>query len=147
MFAFLRGSKRGESMAWMAIVMCFLMPPLMGITIDVTRGMYVRTHLQTATDAGCQAAADALNVQLFLDSGVASINEQVMSSQASEVFNATLRDSGKVRFTPSLSLKILTPTSVECTATAPVARFLPSVVPPMNIRVQTVSEMRAHSQP
>ena len=33
---------------------------LASLTVDVVRGMYVRTHLQVAADAACQAAADAL---------------------------------------------------------------------------------------
>jgi hypothetical protein len=134
-------------MAWMAIVMVFLMVPLMGITMDVTRAMYVRTHLQAASDAGCQAAADSMKVPLFLDTGVQEINSALMYGRASQVFNATLRDANKVRFAPALSLRLLTPTSVECTANASVDRLIPSVVPEINLRVQTVSEMRARTKP
>jgi hypothetical protein len=134
-------------MAWMAIVMVFLMVPLMGITMDVTRAMYVRTHLQAASDAGCQAAADSMKVPLFQDTGVQEINSVLMYGRASQVFNATLLDANKVRFAPSLSLHLLTPTSVECTATASVERLIPSVVPEINLRVQTVSEMRARTEP
>ena len=140
-------SERGEAMAWMAIVMVFLMVPLMGITIDITRAMYVRGHLQAASDAGCQAAADAMMVPLFMETGEQKIDAGLMVGRAGQVFNATLRDSGQVRFAPTLALRLLTPTSVECTATASVARLLPSVVPEINIRVSTVSEMRARSNP
>jgi len=140
-------SERGNAMAWLAIVMVFLMVPLMGLTMDVTRAMYVRTHLQAASDAGCQAAADSMRVPLFQDSGVQEIDAALMIARAEQVFNATLRDSGKVRFIPSLSLRLLTPTSVECTATASVDRLIPSVVPEIKLRVMTVSEMRARTKP
>lgn len=140
-------SERGNAMAWMAIVMVFLMVPLMGITMDVTRAMYVRTHLQAASDAGCQAAADSMKVSLFQDTGVQEINPALMYGRASQVFNATLRDANKVRFAPALKLRLLTPTSVECTATASVDRLIPSVVPEINLRVMTVSEMRARTKP
>jgi len=140
-------SERGNAMAWMAIVMVFLMVPLMGITMDVTRAMYVRTHLQAANDAGCQAAADSMRVPLFLDTGVQEINASLMYGRAGQIFNVTLQDSNKVRFIPALSLRLLTPTSVECTATASVDRLIPSVVPEINLRVMTVSEMRARTKP
>jgi Flp pilus assembly protein TadG len=141
------GSARGNSMAWMAIIMAFLMVPLMGLTMDVTRAMYVRTHLQAATDAGCQAAADSMHVTLFQNTGMRQINASLMYGRAAQVFNATLTDSGKVRFSPALGLRLLTATSVECTATASVERLIPVIVPEMNLTVRTVSDMRARTQP
>jgi hypothetical protein len=84
---------------------------------------------------------------LFTETGEQRIDEGLMYGRAAQVFNATLKDSGKVRFMPALSLRLLTPTSVECTATASVDRLLPSVVPEISLRVSTVSEMRAHSIP
>ena len=51
--------RRGDVWAFIAIAMVFIGLPLASLTVDVVRGMYVRTHLQTATDAACQAAADA----------------------------------------------------------------------------------------
>lgn len=134
-------------MAWMAIIMAFLMVPLMGLTMDVTRAMYVRTHLQAATDAGCQAAADSMHVTLFQDTGTRQINASLMYGRAAQVFNATLADSGKVRFSPALGLHLLTATSVECTATASVERLIPVIVPEMNLTVKTISDMRARTQP
>ena len=91
-------SERGDAMAWMAIVMVFLMLPLMGITMDITRAMYVRGHLQAASDAGCQAAADAMMVPLFMETGEQRIDAGLIYGRAAQVFNATLKDSGKVRF-------------------------------------------------
>ena len=140
-------SERGNAMAWMAIIMVFLMVPMMGLSVDVTRSMYVRTHLQAANDAACQAAADSMRVSMFLNSGVREINSSVMVSHAVSVFNATLVDANQVSFAPALSLRLLTPTSVECTATASVARLTPSVVPEINIKLLTVSEMRALTKP
>ena len=142
-----RRSECGNAMAWMAIIMVFLMVPMMGLTVDVTRSMYVRTHLQAANDAGCQAAADSMRVPVFLNSGVREINSSLMYSRAVRVFNATLIDANRVSFTPTLSLRLLTPTSVECTATASVERLIPSFVPEINIKLLTVSEMRALTKP
>ena len=43
--------------------------PLSSLSIDVTRMMYVRGHLQTASDAACQAAVDALDTPHFIATG------------------------------------------------------------------------------
>lgn len=134
-------------MAWMAIIMVFLMIPMMGLTVDLTRAMYVRTHLQAANDAGCQAAADSIRVPLFQNTGKQEINASLMYSRAAGVFNATLRDANQVSFSPTLALQLQTPTSVECTASATVERLIPSVVPHINITLKTVSEMRALTKP
>ena len=55
-------SRKGDAYAWFAALMIFVGVPLASLSIDVTRMMYVRGHLQTASDAACQAAVDALDV-------------------------------------------------------------------------------------
>ena len=60
-------SRRGDAYAWFATLLVFVFIPLSSLSIDVTRMMYVRGHLQTANDAACQSAADALDVPLFIE--------------------------------------------------------------------------------
>ena len=62
-------SRKGDVFAWAAALMLLVGLPLTSLSIDVVRMMYVRGHLQTATDAACQSAADALDVQTFIGSG------------------------------------------------------------------------------
>ena len=138
--------RRGDMVAWTAIVVAFLALPLSSLSIDIVRGMYVRTHLQTAADAACQAAADALDVQAFRSSGVRQIKPGLAHSQAVAVFAATLADSGKVQFSPALSVTLLSPTIAYCKASAVVDRFLP-LTPAMTAVVETTSEMRVLQQP
>lgn len=136
-----RGSERGDSFAWFAIVLMFLAPALLGISYYIPRALYVRNHLQAATDAGCQAAVDSLIVPMFTETGRQSIDPAVLYQQAAVAFNASLADSGRVQFTPSLALQILSPTLVECTASASVASPFPWL-PPLRVTTYTVSEMR-----
>jgi hypothetical protein len=103
--------------------------------------MNVRTHLQVAADAACQAAADALDVPVFRETGVRQINFSLGRSQAASVFYGTLPDSSKVGFSPSLSVGFPSSTSAHCQATASVAHLIP-LTPPMNAVVVTTSEMR-----
>ncbi len=132
---------RASALAWNAAVLMFVALPLASLSIDVTRGMYVRTHLQAAADAACQAAANSLDVPAFRDTGVQQIDYDLGRARAGQVFFDTLRDAGQVRFSPSLSVGYLSPTIAYCSASAPVDRFLPGT-PPMTARVETTSEMR-----
>jgi hypothetical protein len=134
----------GDVWAFIAVALVFLGMPLASLTVDVVRGMYVRTHLQVATDAACQAAADALDVPSFQETGIRQIKPSLARYQASTVFYGTLPDASKVGFTPSLSMGFPGPTTVHCLATASVAHLIP-LTPPMTAVVETTSEMRVVS--
>ena len=137
--------KRGDMFSYFAILMVFLMLPLSSLAVDIVRGMYVRGHLHTATDAACQAAADALDAPYFVQTGNKQIKPSLARAQASRVFSASLADAGQVGFSPSLSVSVVGPLRVHCTSTANVTRLLPGT-PVMNVLVETVSEMRVTTQ-
>ena len=136
-----RQDRRGDVWAFISVAILYIGMPLAGLTVDVVRGMYVRTHLQVAADAACQAAADALDVSVFRETGVRQINISLARSQAASVFYGTLPDSSKVGFSPSLSVGFPSSTSAHCQASASVAHEIP-LTPPMNAVVVTTSEMR-----
>ncbi len=138
--------RRGDVWAFIAVAMVFIGLPLASLTVDVVRGMYVRTHLQVATDAACQAAADAPDTAAFQSTGVRRIDPSRGRSQAASVFSATLGDAGKVGFTPSLAVGFPSPTRANCQATASIARLIP-LTPPMTAVVTTTSEMRVVLNP
>lgn len=140
-----RRSERGDVMAWFAMLILLVGVPLASLSIDITRLMYVRTHLQAASDAACQAAADALDVRAFRDSGTARIEPGLARSQASQVFSATVADAGRVQFSPSLSLSLLSPLVVRCSATASVVPMIP-ITPALTVRVTTTSELRVSTR-
>lgn len=138
------GDRRGDMFSYFAILMVFIMLPLSSLAIDIVRGMYVRGHLHTATDAACQAAADALDAPYFIQSGNKQIKPSLARSQASRVFSASLVDADGVGFTPSLSVSVISPLKVHCTSSAYVARLIPGT-PEMNVLVETTSEMRVNT--
>ena len=140
------GDRRGDVWAFLAVAMVFIGLPLASLTVDVVRGMYVRTHLQVATDTACQAAADALDTRAFQSSGARQIDLSRGRSQAASVFNASLSDAGKVGYTPSLSVGFPTSTRAACEATARIGRVIP-LTPPMTAVVSTTSEMRVVLHP
>jgi Flp pilus assembly protein TadG len=133
--------ERGNTLAWFAIVLLVLTPGLLGISYYIPRALYVRNHLQAATDAACQAAVDSLVVPVFLETGQSRINPAKMYQQAAIAFNGSLSDSGRVRFTPSLRINLRSPTLAECHASATLASLFPWL-PPLEISARTQSEMR-----
>jgi len=137
-------SRKADAYAWFAALMLLVGVPLSSLSIDVTRMMYVRGHLQTASDAACQAAVDALDTPHFIATGEARINAGLGRSWARQVFNATLSDSEKVRYAYGIGIDFPGPKFAHCTATAVVDHMIP-LTPAMHIVVETTSEMRVKS--
>ena len=140
-------SRRGDAYAWFAAMLVFVFIPLASLSIDVTRMMYVRGHLQTANDAACQSAADALDAPLFIQTGQKHIEPGLARAQAAREFSATLVDAGKVRYTvDGLALDFPEPTFAHCVATVQVEHIIP-MTPDMQLVIETTSEMRALTMP
>jgi hypothetical protein len=136
-------SRQGDAYAWFATLLVFVFIPLSSLSIDVTRMMYVRGHLQTANDAACQSAADALDVPLFIETNQNRIEPGLARSQAAREFSATLNDAGKIRYTiEGLAIDFPAPTFAHCVATARVEHIIP-LTPNMRVVIETTSEMRA----
>jgi len=135
-------SRRGDVFAWIAALMITVAIPLASLSIDVTRMMYVRGHLQTASDAACQSAADALDVPYFIFTGQKRINIPLAQAQAGREFSSGLADANKVKYSiEGLSIDFPAPTFAHCIASVKVEHLIP-MTPPMNIVVSTTSEMR-----
>ncbi|HUI87273.1 MAG TPA: pilus assembly protein TadG-related protein [Anaerolineales bacterium] len=138
-------NERGDAYAWFAALMLIIGIPLASLSIDIVRMMYVRTHLQTATDAACQAAADALDVPTYLSTGRKQIDPVLARSQADREFMATLQDATRIDYSiTGLGLDYPSPVDAHCAASARVAHIIP-MTPPMNVLVQTTSEMRVQT--
>lgn len=137
-------SRRADAYAWFAALMMLVGVPLSSLSIDVTRMMYVRGHLQTASDAACQAAVDALDVPHFISTGEARLNAGQGRAWARQVFAATLVDSNQIGYAYGLAVGFPGPRFAHCTATATVDHIIP-MTPPMHIVVETTSEMRVRS--
>lgn len=143
MWRFLR-DRRGDIFAYTGVLLAFMLVPLSSVAVDIVRGMYVRGHLHTATDAACQAAADALDASHFVSTGQARIKGSLARSQAGHVFYATLADSERVQYAPSISVRLAGPRTAQCTAVAEVARMIPGT-PYMQVVTYAESQMRVSS--
>lgn len=140
-------SRRGDAYAWFASMLVFVFIPLSSLSIDVTRMMYVRGHIQTANDAACQSAADALDVQLFIETNQKRIDPSLARRQALREFSATLTDAGKIRYTiEGFAIDFPAPTFAHCVATAHIDHIIP-LTPEMRVVIETTSEMRTLTIP
>lgn len=139
-------SRKADAYAWFAALMIFVGVPLASLSIDVTRMMYVRGHLQTASDAACQAAVDALDVPHFITTGEARINAGQGRAWGRQVFAATLIDDSQVGYGYGIGIDFPGPKLAHCTATATVDNIIP-MTPGMHIVVETTSEMRVSGMP
>lgn len=138
-------NRRADAYAWTAALMLFIGVPLASLSIDIVRLMYVRGHLYTATDAACQAAADALDVPYYVATGNARVNPGLGRSQAATVFRGTLVDAATIGYVDSLAVDFPGPRQAHCTATASVDRII-SITPAMKVVVETTSEMRVNGR-
>lgn len=133
--------ERGSASVYWAVAMFFIIP-LMALSIDMPRALYVRSHLQAATDAACEAAAMAIDVPVFRETGVSKIKYDEAQVWAAREFIATVSDAGIWGYSPALTSVVLeTPLIASCTASASVDPLIP-VSPAMNIVVRSTSETR-----
>ena len=136
-----RKSEYGGAAIYWAACMTMIVP-LIALAIDMPRALYVRSHLQAATDAACEAAAMAVDVPVFRETGVARIDYDVARVWAAREFATTVADAGIWGYGPSLNALVLeTPLIAACTASATVSPLVP-VSPAMNIVVRSTSETR-----
>ena len=133
--------RRADVWAFLAVVLLFVALPLASLTVDVVRGLYVRTHLQVAADAACQAAANTVDAAVFQTTGSSRSIPAWRAAMRRSVFYGTLADASVVGFAPALSVGFPGATVAACQATASVAHIMP-LTPPMTAVVNTTSQMR-----
>ena len=129
-------------MAWWAMVMAFILAPLMSLVVDVTRLLLARADLQQAVDAACEAAALAGDTPYFNATGAQRIDAGLAASYAVQAFAAATVEAGARLVQPSLTaVSVVGPTEVACEATASLQPIIP-VSPRLRVRVLAMSRMR-----
>ncbi|NIM93327.1 MAG: hypothetical protein GTO18_06410 [Anaerolineales bacterium] len=132
----------GYSMAWWAAFLAFVLVPLMSLAVDITRLLHVRTDLQAAIDAACEAAALAPDLGAFRETGVQSINEGLAGAYAAYAFRASVVEADLVQYDPALTmLSTIGPSEVACGAQAVVRSLIPFGLR-LNVAVAARAKMR-----
>ena len=135
--------KKGYAMAYTAILLSFVLLPLLILSIELTRVMYVDAHLQAATDAACSAASQASNVPHFILTGELMIDITAGRTYAYREFDRTVSDHNIKKYTPVLtSVNLLSNTMVACQSTAQMQWVFPGIAPVI-LTASAISETQA----
>lgn len=133
--------RRAYAMPFYAIVLSTVALPLLILSVDVTRYFYMRTHLQSATDAACEAAAQAMDLPHFRSTGEGRIDLGRAGNQAWREFGASTQEQGITKYTPRITgMSLVSPRTVRCSASADmIPTFYGGKI---TASVETVSDMR-----
>jgi hypothetical protein len=136
-------NKRGYAMSYTAMLMAVVGLPMLTLTSEITRMLFVDVHLQAAVDAACAAASQAVDVPYFILTGEVVIDANNAAGNAQREFDATVANAGINQYSPSLSgLSIVDNTKVYCDGTAVMTWMVPGIAP-VNLSASSAAEARA----
>lgn len=135
--------KKGNVMPYVVFLISLIIMPLMIMTMELTRAMYVDIHLQAATDAACSAASQAANVPYFIQTGELTIDISAGRTYAYREFDATISDHSLRKYFPVLtSVNLVSDTIVACESTAQMQWMLPGI-PSLTLNSSALAETQA----
>ena len=135
--------RRGYVMAYWSVLIPLVVMPLMLLAIEVTRMMFVEVHLQSAVDAACEAAVQAVNTANFIQTRQLWIIQGQATTNALREFNATVARHSIDRYNPALtSLTFPTDTSASCIGTAQMEWYFPGM-PAKELQAEAFSAVQA----
>ena len=135
--------RKGYAMAYVALFIGLVGLPLMLLSVEIVRAMYVEGLVQAAVDAACEAAVQAVDVEYFIANGVLRINPGDATGLAQNEFASNVTNYNIANYNPSLSgLNFLSPTLVQCNASA-VMEWLLSGIPGLVLNVDSLSQVKA----
>jgi len=142
MFRWLK-DRRGFAMPYHVALIALVALPMLILSGEIVRAMYVNVHIQTAVDAACSAAVQAVDVLNFIETGNLVIDSAQAAGYAQREFDSTVARANIENYTPSLDgLSIINNTIVECRASARMNWSLPGIAP-LTFNVMSASEAMA----
>ena len=136
--------RRGYAMAYVVLFIGLVGLPLMLLSVEVVRAMYVESLVQTAVDAACEASVQAVDVLLFIQTGELIIVPSDANALAQSEFASNVTNYSIANYSPSLApLTFVTPTVVQCNASAMMEWLLPGI-PGLTLNVDSLSAVKAH---
>lgn len=120
--------RRGYVMAYSTMLITLVMLPMMLVSIEIVRMMFVDVHLQSAVDAACAAASQAVDVPHFIATGELVIDPVVAVQYANREFDNTVANAGINQYLPVLTgVSITNGTTVYCQSIAGMNWMLPGL--------------------
>ena len=145
-------SEQGSSMAWAALVLSFLVVPLMTLLVDGGRLLTIRNRLQTAADAACEDAAwSAADYEQFRASGTTTFQQNwYWIGRAQDTFNQSLADQDTLQYTAYVDIRPdFTNANMNCAANASVPLLTTggAIASPVTLRTTSASKIRFRYTP
>ena len=134
--------RRGYVMPYMVMLLTLVAIPMLILSVEITRAMFVEVQLQAAVDAACDAAIQAVDVPFFIHNGVLQIDQGAAASYAVREFTATVIRHNINNYNPALSgLSFPSADTVQCSGSATMGWFLPGV-PSLTMSAASVAQAR-----
>jgi type IV secretory pathway protease TraF len=134
---------KGYVMPYTAMLITLVAMPMLILASDIVRSLYVNVHIQTAVDAACTSAVQAVDVAHFISTGELLINSSNAASYAQREFSATVAQSDIEKYNPVLTaVNVVDNTTVECYASAQMVWTMPGVAP-LTFNVLSAAEAEA----
>jgi len=140
---FLSG-RRGD-MVWNALVIVTVLLPLAGLAIDVPRYFALRSRLQIAADAGAEAAARAVDIRHYINTGETRLEPDRYAGEAAWAFDTAVTGLRARGYTANLDGIDLDEGADAVTTRASGTirlRFAYNLIPPVTVRVTATSWYR-----
>ncbi len=139
---FLRDCK-GYVMPYTVMLITLVAMPMLILSSEIVRAMYVGVHIQTAVDGACAAAVQAVDVSYFISDGIVRIDGATATAYAVREFDSTVAQSNIEKYSPTLTaVNIVDDHIVECHASAAMIWTLPGVAP-LTFNVFSAAEAEA----
>ena len=134
-------NRKGYVLAYTAILIGTVAIPMLILSVEIGRALYVGVHLQAAVDAACEAAAQAVDVPFFINNGVLQIEPGTAAANAQREFDATVIYHNIISYNPSLGISLLTSTLVQCSSSATMQWLLP-FIPALTLHANALSQAK-----
>ena len=129
-------------MAYAAMLMLVVGLPMMTLSAEIVRMLFVDVHLQAAVDAACAAGSQAVDMAHFILTGEVLIDPSAAAGYAQYEFDSTLANAGINQYSPSLSSFSVVNTTVYCGGTATITWMVPGIAP-ITLSASSAAEARA----
>ena len=134
---------QGYVMPYTVMLITLVAMPMLILSSEIVRAMYVGVHIQTAVDGACTAAVQAVDVPYFISNGVVKIDGSNATAYAIREFNSTVAQSNIEKYSPTLTaVNIMDDHIVECHASAAMIWSMPGVAP-LTFNVSSAAEAEA----
>jgi len=121
---------RGYAMPYTVMLITLVSMPMLIISTEMVRMLFVDVHLQSAVDSACTAASQNVDIEHFILTGEVMIDVSAASAAAQSEFDGTITYADINQYSPTLSaISIVDGSTVYCNASAVMTWMLPGISP------------------